>query len=66
LRGFSLLRSRIRPIRERFPSDCRCPKEVEQYVLIWGTHATVVELAMRERVGKTAQELAGRYADDGV
>jgi proteasome accessory factor B len=41
-----------------------CLEEIEQYVLSWGAHATVIgPQALRERVGKVARELAARYAD---
>jgi predicted DNA-binding transcriptional regulator YafY len=39
-------------------------EEIEQYVLSWGTHASVVEpQELRERLGKVAGELAKRYGD---
>ncbi len=38
--------------------------EIEQYVLSWGTHATVVgPVELREKLGKVALTLAARYAD---
>jgi predicted DNA-binding transcriptional regulator YafY len=38
-------------------------EEVEQFVLSWGTHATVIEpVELRQRILKTARELAARYA----
>jgi predicted DNA-binding transcriptional regulator YafY len=38
-------------------------EEVEQFVLSWGTPAPVIEpLELRQRVLKTARELAARYA----
>jgi predicted DNA-binding transcriptional regulator YafY len=38
-------------------------EEVEQFVLSWGTPATVIgPVELRERVLKTARELAARYA----
>ena len=44
-----------------------CLEEIEQYVLSWGTHASVVgPPELRERVGKVVRELAGRYADAGM
>jgi proteasome accessory factor B len=40
-----------------------CLEEIEQYVLSWGTHGTVVQpLELRERVGRTVRELAERYS----
>jgi predicted DNA-binding transcriptional regulator YafY len=40
-------------------------EEIEQYVLSWGTRASVVEpQELRERVGKVARELARRYEGD--
>jgi len=40
-------------------------EEIEQYVLSWGTHASVVgPQELRDRVGKVARELAGRYGED--
>ena len=44
-----------------------CLEEVEQYILSWGTHATVVaphELV--DRVAKVALALAKRYGDAGM
>jgi predicted DNA-binding transcriptional regulator YafY len=39
-----------------------CLEEIEQYVLSWGTHATVAEPAeLRTRVLSTARELSQRY-----
>ena len=39
-----------------------CLEEIGQYVLSWGTHATVLgPEALMERVARTAAELAGRY-----
>jgi hypothetical protein len=39
-------------------------EEIEQHVLSWGAHASVVEpRELRERLGKVAGELAARYAD---
>ena len=39
-------------------------EEIEQYVLSWGTHATVIGPAeLRSRVGKTVRQLAERYAN---
>ena len=38
-------------------------EEIERSVLSWGTHATVVKpKALAERVRKTGEELAKRYA----
>ena len=40
-----------------------CLEEIEQYVLSWGTHATVAEPAeLRTRVLSTARELSQRYS----
>lgn len=40
-----------------------CLEEIEQYVLSWGTHASVVgPEELRRRVGQVARELASRYA----
>lgn len=37
-------------------------EEIEQYVLSWGTHATVTgPQALRERVGRVARAVGGRY-----
>jgi predicted DNA-binding transcriptional regulator YafY len=39
-----------------------CLEEIEQHVLSWGTHATVVAPEeMRQRLGKTAEVLWQRY-----
>lgn len=39
-----------------------CLEEIEQYVLSWGTHATVIgPQELRERLGRTARELGKRY-----
>ena len=39
-------------------------EEIEQYVLSWGTHATVVgPQELRERVARVAREMAKRYAE---
>jgi predicted DNA-binding transcriptional regulator YafY len=39
-----------------------CLEEIEQYVLSWGTHATVLEpVELRERLGKVVGELGKRY-----
>ena len=44
-----------------------CLEEIEQYVLSWGAHATVIEpLELRRRVGTTARALADRYRESGV
>ena len=41
-------------------------EEIEQYVLSWGTHATVVQpTELRQRVLKTVEELATRYGPGG-
>lgn len=41
-----------------------CLEEIEQYVLSWGTHATCLEpQELRERLAKTAGELAERYRE---
>lgn len=38
-------------------------EEVERWILSWGAHANVIKpAALAERVGKTAAELARRYA----
>ena len=43
-----------------------CLEEVEQYVLRWGAHASVVgPQELRERLAKTARALAARYGDGG-
>lgn len=43
-----------------------CLEEIQQYVLSWGAHASVVEpRELRERVGATAQEVAARYGGSG-
>ena len=40
-----------------------CLEEIEQYVMSWGRHATVVEPGeLRERLLKTSEELVQRYA----
>jgi len=40
-----------------------CLEEIEQYVLSWGTHATVAEPAeLRTRVLSTVRELSRRYS----
>jgi proteasome accessory factor B len=39
-------------------------EEIEQYVLSWGTHATVIgPNILRERVAKVARQLAARYEE---
>jgi proteasome accessory factor B len=39
-----------------------CLEELEQYVMSWGTHATVIEpQELRQRLLKTTQELTKRY-----
>ncbi len=44
-----------------------CLEEIEQYVLSWGAHASVVEpRELRERLGVVARALAARYADAGM
>jgi proteasome accessory factor B len=44
-----------------------CLEEIEQHILSWGAHASVVEpRELRERLGKVAGELAARYADAGM
>jgi predicted DNA-binding transcriptional regulator YafY len=42
-----------------------CLEEIEQYVLSWGAHASVLgPQELRERVGKVATELVKRYGED--
>lgn len=44
-----------------------CLEEIEQYVLSWGAHATVVgPQELRERVARTARAVAQRYGDAGM
>lgn len=44
-----------------------CLEEIEQYVLSWGTHATVVgPEELRERVASVASKLAARYDGGGM
>ncbi|HEY9074540.1 MAG TPA: WYL domain-containing protein [Desulfobaccales bacterium] len=44
-----------------------CLEEIEQYVLSWGTHATILgPQELRDRVGKAVHELARRYGGDGM
>ena len=44
-----------------------CLEEIEQYVLSWGTHATVIEpVVLRERLGQTAEALWQRYGGPWV
>jgi len=39
-----------------------CLEEIEQYVLSWGTHATVIQpVELRRRLATTAVALMGRY-----
>jgi predicted DNA-binding transcriptional regulator YafY len=42
-------------------------EEIEQHVLSWGNHASVMEpRELRERLGAVARALAARYADAGM
>jgi predicted DNA-binding transcriptional regulator YafY len=42
-----------------------CLEEIEQYVLSWGPHASVVgPQELRERLARTARALAARYGDE--
>ncbi len=44
-----------------------CLEEIEQYILSWGTHATVMEpVTLRERLFKTAEALCQRYGGPWV
>jgi len=44
-----------------------CLEEIEQYVLSWGAHASVIgPLELRERLGKTARALSARYGGGGM
>jgi predicted DNA-binding transcriptional regulator YafY len=44
-----------------------CLEEIEQYVLSWGTHASILgPEELRDRVAKTVRELAKRYAGGGM
>lgn len=41
-----------------------CLEEIEQYVLSWGTRATVIgPEELRQRLARVAREVAGRYGD---
>jgi predicted DNA-binding transcriptional regulator YafY len=49
----------------RLPLRLSCLEEIEQYVLSWGTHASVVgPRELIERVARTAREVAERYRRD--
>lgn len=42
-------------------------EEIEQYVLSWGAHASVVgPQELRGRIGRVVRELGARYADAGM
>jgi predicted DNA-binding transcriptional regulator YafY len=42
-----------------------CLEEIEQYVLSWGTHATIIEpLALRNRVARVGRSLAAKYPEE--
>jgi predicted DNA-binding transcriptional regulator YafY len=44
-----------------------CLEEIEQYVLGWGAHATIVApQALRDRVGRVGQDLASKYGEGGM
>jgi len=44
-----------------------CLEEIEQYVLSWGAHASVVgPQELRDRLAKTARALAARYGGGGI
>jgi predicted DNA-binding transcriptional regulator YafY len=44
-----------------------CLEEIEQWVLSWGDHATVIQpTALRQRIFNTLESLLPRYAPDGA
>ena len=48
--------------RSRLQLRLGCLEEIEQYILSWGTHATVAEpRELAQRVATTARKLAARY-----
>ena len=44
-----------------------CLEEIEQHVLGWGAHATIVgPQALRDHMGRVGQDMVSKYGEDGM